>query len=152
MSFLNELINSVTDEDLKEALHERVDIITHKLMFTEKVPVASLNADHQPHKALDYLIELAGGEVLRDPGQAQVILYVEHQTGIGALMSKVVAGLHAEWPAVRYNRVYLLDDSLVLAKEPQHWVEQLEDIAEMLHPGFFVFGNESERWVNFNNS
>jgi len=149
MSFLNELINSVTDEDLREELHERVDIVIHKIKFMDKVPVSCLTIDNEIHSPLDHLIELAGGELVNDPMLAKVIIYFEYQTGIAALMSKVVESLSSEWPAVAYNHVYLMDDSKVLAKEPQDVVTLLEDIAEMLHPGFFVFGNEGESWVNF---
>ena len=149
MSFLNELINSVTDEELREQLHERVDIVIHKIKFMDKVPVACLSINNEIHSPLDHLIDLAGGEVLSDPMQAKVLIYFEYQTGIAALMSKVVGLLSPEWPAVVYHHVYLMDDTKVLAKEPKDVVECLEDIAEMLHPGYFVFGNEGANWVNF---
>ncbi len=149
MSFLNELINSEMDDDLREQLHERVDIVVHKIKFMDKVPVACLTIDNEIHSPLDYLIELAGGEMVNDPMLAKVLIYFEYQLGIPALMSKVVPLLSSEWPAVAYNRVYLIDDATVLAKEPQDLVACLEDIAEMLHPGYFVFGNEGKGWVNF---
>lgn len=148
MSFLNELINSVTDEDLREQLHERVDIVVHKIKFMDKVPVACLAMDNEIHSPLDHLMELAGGEVVTDPMLAKVLIYFEYQTSIAALMSKVVPLLSPAWPAVVYKHVYIMDDTKTLAKEPQDVVERLEDIAEMLHPGFFVFGNEGEMWVN----
>ncbi len=149
MSFLNELINSVTDEDLREELHERMDIVIHKIKFMDKVPVACLSINNEIHPPLDHLIELAGGEIVADPMVAKVLIYFEYQTGIAQLMSSVVSSLSPDWPAVTYSRVYLMDDTKVLAKEPKNYVETLEDIAEMLHPGFFVFGNEGETWVNF---
>ncbi len=148
MSFLNELINSLTDEDLREQLHERVEIVVHKIKFMDKVPAACLTIDNEIHSPLDHLIELAGGEVVGDPMVAKVLIYFEYQTGIAALMSKVISSLSPEWPAVAYNRVYLVDDTAVLAKAPQDLVDCLEDIAEMLHPGYFVFGNEGKGWVN----
>lgn len=149
MSFLNELINSVTDEELREQLHERVDIVIHKIKFMDKVPVACLAINNEIHSPLDHLIDMAGGEVVSDPILAKVLIYFEYQTGISALMSKVVPLLSPEWPAVVYKQVYLMDDTKVLAKEPQDVVACLEDIAEMLHPGYFVFRNEGENWVNF---
>ena len=148
MSFLNELINSVIDEDLREQLHDRVDIVVHKIKFMDKVPVACLTIDNEIHAPLDHLIELAGGELVSDPMLAKVLIYFEYQTGIAALMGKIVSSLLPEWPAVSYNHVYLMDDTKILGKEPQHVVACLEDIAEMLHPGYFVFGNEGESWVN----
>ncbi|MCY1509396.1 hypothetical protein D9M68_437370 [compost metagenome] len=149
MSFLNELINSVSDEELRTQLHERIDIVVHKLKFTEPVPVACLTINHTPHPALDHVVSLAGGEPVNDPLAAKVILYFEHRTGIPALMSAVIAGLQPDWPAVVYSRIYLLDDAKMLVKEPQDWVACLEDVAEMLHPGYFVFGNEGTGWVNY---
>ena len=148
MSFLNELINSVMDDDLRERLHDRVDIVVHKIKFMDKVPVASLTIDNEIHLPLDHLIELAGGELVSNPILAKVLIYFEYQTGIAALMGEIVSSLSPEWPAVAYNRVYLMDDTKILAKEPQDVVARLEDIAEMLHPGYFVFGNEGESWVN----
>ena len=149
MPFLNELINSVVEEDLREELHERLDIVVHKIKLMDKVPVACLTIGNEIHTPLDHVLELAGGEVVNDPMLAKVIIYFEYQTGIATLMSKVPSSLSPEWPAVAYNHIYLLDDAKVLAKEPKDCVERLEDIAEMLHPGFFVFGNEGENWVNF---
>jgi hypothetical protein len=149
MPFLNELINSVVEEDLREELHERLDIVIHKIKFMDRIPVACLTSDNEPHTSLNHIIELAGGEVVTDPMLAKVLIYFEHQAGMAALMSKVPSALSTEWPAVTYNHVYLLDDSKVLAKEPKDYVALLEDIAEMLHPGFFVFGNEGVNWVNF---
>jgi len=150
MSFLHELINSITDDELKEQLHERVDLVKHKLLFTEKVPLACLTATQQPQEALDYLIGIAGGERVSDPGLARVILYFEYKTGIPDLMQSAVPGLSDQWPAVRYNRVYLLDDTLALLREASDLVARLEDIAEMLHPGYFVFGNEGKTWISYN--
>ena len=148
MSFLNELINSVTDDELREQLHERVDIVVHKIKFMDKVPVACLTINNEIHSPLDHLIDIAGGEIVSDPMLAKVLIYFEYQTGIAALMSKVVPLLSPEWPAVNYKHVYLIDDTKVLAEEPEDLVASLEDIAEMLHPGYFVFGNEGEGWIN----
>ncbi|MBC7616864.1 MAG: hypothetical protein H7202_12435 [Pedobacter sp.] len=148
MSFLTELINSVMDDDLREQLHDRMEIVVHKIKFMEKVPVACLTIENEIHAPLDHLIELAGGELVNDPMLAKVLIYFEYQTGIAALMGKIVPSLSPDWPAVSYNRVYLVDDTKILAKEPQDVVACLEDIAEMLHPGYFVFGNEGESWVN----
>ncbi|MEJ5994535.1 hypothetical protein WG904_08905 [Pedobacter sp. Du54] len=148
MSFLNELINSVIDEELREELHERVDIVMHKIKFMDKVPVACLSINQEIHNPLDHLIDLAGGMVVNDPMLAKVIIYFEYQTSIATLMSKAVPFLLPEWPSFAYKHIYLIDDSKVLAKEPQDWVASLEDIAEILHPGYFVFGNEGEAWIN----
>lgn len=149
MSFLNELINSESDEILREELQERVDIVTHKIKFIAKVPVICFTSNNEIQTALDHLIELAGGEIVPIALEAKVIIYFEHQASIGGLLGNVANAISPQWPAVTYNKVYIVDDSLLLAKQPADWVSSLEDVAEMLHPGFFVFGNEGEKWVNF---
>lgn len=149
MSFLNEVINSENDEFLREELHDRVDIVTHKIKFMDKVPVICLTTDNEIQHALDHLIELAGGELVPIALEAKVIIYFEHQAGIGNLIGKVVNALSPQWPAVTYNHVYIVDDQQTLVKLAPEMVTVLEDIAEMLHPGFFVFGNEGKNWINF---
>ena len=149
MSFLNELINSENDETLREELHERVDIVSHKIKFMDKVPVICLNTNNEIHDGLNHLIELAGGELVPVALDAKVVIYAEYQAGIGSLLGKVADLISPQWPAVTYNRVYVLDDSKVLAKLAADLVTELEDIAEILHPGFFVFGNEGSNWINF---
>jgi len=149
MSFLNELINSESDENLREELQERVDIVTHKIKFIAKVPVICFTSHNEVQPALNHLIELAGGEIVPIALEAKVIIYFEHQANIGSLLGNVASAISPQWPAVTYNKVYIVDDSVVLAKQPADLVSNLEDIAEILHPGFFVFGNEGQKWVNF---
>lgn len=149
MSFLNELINSEIDDVLREELHERVAIVSHKIKFMDKVPVICLTTANEVQPALNHLIELAGGELVPLALDAKVVIYFEYQTAIASLLGNVVDAISPQWPAVTYNHVYVIDDSLVLAKEPADLVRSLEDIAEMLHPGFFVFGNEGKSWINF---
>lgn len=149
MSFLIECINNVKDQDLQEELLDRVAIVSHKIKFMEKVPVICLNSHQEVNGAIDQLLELAGGQVVSTIALAKVLIYFEAETGIAPLMGQVVAGLSPDWPAVAYNHVYLLDGTQVLDKAPQDLVSDMEDMAEILHPGSFVFGNEGKAWVNF---
>jgi len=149
MSFLNELINSEIDEVLREELQDRLAIVTHKIMYMDKVPVICLTANNEIQPAIQHLIETAGGQLVDLALEAKVVIYFDYQKSLGELIGQVPALLEEQWPAVTYNRVYLIDDSLVLAKMPSDWLALLEDIAEILHPGFFVFGNEGKNWINF---
>ncbi len=45
--------------------------------------------------------------------KARVVIYYEYGVGMLELMGLVPALLHAEWPSVEYNRVYLLDDQSI---------------------------------------
>ncbi|SEA74619.1 hypothetical protein [Pedobacter hartonius] len=149
MSFLNAVINNVEDETLREILQERVDIILHKIKFMDKVPVCCLDNENINNPVLNMLIEAAGGEIQTDPMQAKVLIYHETQLSIMDLMGAVPALLEDEWPAVEYNRVYLMEDASAFLSDPESFVSSMEDMAEILYPGYFVFGNEGKTWTGF---
>ena len=149
MSFLNEVINSVQNEMLREELQERVELIQHKIKFMEKVHVICLNSNNQLSTRLKDLIEVAGGVMQFDPLEAQVLIYDEAEKGMLELMGIVPAALQKDWPAVKYNRVYLFDDHQIADGNAQITVAAIEDIAEILYPGYFVFGNEGRTWTAF---
>ena len=149
MSFLNEVINSVEDEALRELLQERVDLVLHKIKFMEKIHVICLDTNNQLNPRLKDLVEAAGGVMQIDPLEAQVLIYAEEGKSMLELMGIVPGLLQKEWPAVTYNRVYLVDDQELSATDPQNLVGVMEDMAELLHPGYFVFGNEGRTWTAF---
>lgn len=149
MSFLIEVINNVTDELLREELQERVDIIQHKIKFMDKVPVICLTTDNEISGSLKGLIEAAGGIMQIDPLEAKVLIYQESGTGMLEMMGVVPAMLNNEWPSVAFNRVYLFDDHQLSDEDPAGLVTALEDLSEMLYPGYFVFGNEGITWTSF---
>ena len=149
MSFFNAVVNSVDDEELRERLQDRLDIVAHKIKFMEKVPVACLDTENWASTTLGDIIEAAGGIVQEDAMLAKVVIYHEPNTGLVELMGIVPSLLNQEWPAVTYNRVYLMENDEVSTQDPNLLVAALEDVAEMLYPGYFVFGNEGRTWTSF---
>mgnify|MGYP001045943570 CR=1 FL=1 len=149
MSFLNAAINKVGDEFLREQLQDRVDIVEHKIKFMDKVPVAVLDSDNLQNTILNHILETAGGFTERDLKRARVIIYQDQHTSMLAMMGVVPALLEKEWPAVEYNRLYLMDELRGDQDDPEFLVALLEDVAEILYPGYFVFGNEGQRWMSF---
>lgn len=149
MSFLNAVINKVKDEALREQLQERVAIIEHKIKFMEKVPVACLDTHNNSNYALAEVILCAGGILHDFVDTAKVVIYMEKGTTMLELMGIVPPLLEKSWPAVQYNRVYLMNGQDLDTEEPEDLIAALEDIAEMLYPGSFVFGNEGIDWLSF---
>lgn len=149
MSFLNAVINKVEDGELKERLQERVDLVQHKIKFMDKVTVACLDTGNAVIKGLEGLINDAGGILQDDAATARVVIYYENGSSMLQLMGLVPALLDATWPAVEYSRVYLWDDQAASAGNAAIAVDALEDLAEMLYPGYFVFGNEGKTWISF---
>jgi len=149
MSFLNAVINKVEDEDLRERLQERVDLVQHKIKFMDKVAVACLDSQNAPVKDLESLISEVGGVLQDDIAQAKVLIYHEDGISMLQLMGMVPALLDASWPSVAYSRVYLWDDQAAVFEDAASAVAAMEDLAELLYPGYFVFGNEGKRWISF---
>lgn len=149
MSFLNAAINRVEDEQIREELEERLAIVQHKIKYMDKVPVACLDTENRPNIALKGVIEDAGGELQEDVSKAKVLIYHELGSSMLELMGIVPALIEREWPSVEYNRVYLVDDHAADFEDPFVAITTLEDIAEILYPGSFVFGNEGKNWTGF---
>lgn len=149
MSFLNAVINKVKDEALREELQERAAIIQHKIKFMEKVPVACLDSRNNLNYALEEVIVDAGGLIHDFIDTAKVVIYMEKGRTMLELMGIVPSLLQKTWPAVAYNRVYLMNGLDLDFSDPEDLIVLLEDIAEMLHPGSFVFGNEGIDWLSF---
>ncbi len=149
MSFLNELINSENDEILREELHERVEIITHKIKFMDKVPVVCLNTTNTQSFLFANEINVAGGMLDMDIFGAVYLIYYEPGKTLNDLMREVPALIDAEWPAVKNGRIVLLSDDAKDERTATDIVMLIEDFAEMLHPGSFIFGYEGEKWIRF---
>jgi len=149
MSFLNAIINEIKEEGLREELQDRLDIIQHKIKFMDAVPVVSLDTYNQLNYALEGVILDAGGIFHPFADGAKVVIYLQKDKTISELMAAVPALLEAEWPAVTYSRVYLMDGVALADEDPLTLVTALEDIAEILYPGYFVFGNEGINWISF---
>lgn len=149
MSFLNALINSENDELLREELQERVAIVTHKIKFMEQVPVVILDTVNRPSLVLAGEINAAGGILETDVLGAAYIIYYQVGKTLNDLMREVPALLDSDWPAVKYGRIILLNDEVNQFRTPANTVMLIEDFAEMLHPGHFIFGHEGDMWIRF---
>ncbi|MDQ8005935.1 MAG: hypothetical protein REI64_14120 [Pedobacter sp.] len=148
MSYFNELLNTENDIALREELQERLDIVEHKIKFIDKVPVCFLNTDGQPNVELSAIAELGGATITTEPMDAVYVIFHEEGRLLGDLMRKAPVLLGEDWPAVKFSRVCLLSDDYRLAKA-EDAVALVEDIAEMIHPGHFIFGHEGDKWIRF---
>ena len=149
MSFLNEFINSENDEVLREELQERIAIVTHKIKFMDQVPVVCLDTFNMPNMLLTDEINAAGGLLETDILGAVYIIYYEAGKTLNDLMREVPALLDHGWQAVKNGRIILLNDDINKTRTPANAVMLIEDFAEMLHPGSFIFGYEGDKWIRF---
>lgn len=148
MSSLNELIDTENNAELREELLERLAIVEHKIKFIDKVPVCFLDTLGQPHIGPLAIAELGGATVTMSVEEAVYVVFYEEGKQLNDLMRTAPVLLNEEWQAVKFSRVCLLSDDYHLDK-PEEAVALVEDIAEMIHPGHFIFGHEGDKWIRF---
>lgn len=148
MSFLNDLFIGL-DATKQEELQERLDLVEHKIKFMDKMPIACLDTSNNPSYLLAEEIALAGGMVEADVLNAVFVIYYQPGKTLTDLMREVPAALNTDWQAVQNNRIILLNDDVNRERTAENAVSLIEDIAEMLHPGSFIFGHEGDKWIRF---
>lgn len=148
MSFLINLFVGL-DAAKQEELQDRLDLVEHKIKFMDKLPVACLDVNNNASYQLSEEIALAGGMVETDTLSAVYIIYYQPGKTLTDLMREVPAVLSADWQAVQNNRIVLLNDDVNRTRTAENAVALIEDLAEMLHPGSFIFGHEGDKWIRF---
>ncbi|MGY3052879.1 ABC-type Fe3+-hydroxamate transport system substrate-binding protein [Pedobacter sp. UYEF25] len=148
MAFLDHLTINLLPAKIEE-LTERLELVEHKIKFMDKPPVTCVNADGSPNFYLSEEIAIAGGMVGRDVFAAIFLIFYEPEKTLIDLMREVPAALNPEWPAVKNNRVILLNDDINRSLTAENAVSLIEDMAEMIHPGTFIFGHEGHKWIRF---
>ncbi len=149
MSSVNELIIAQTTDQQREDLLDRLAIVEHKIKFIDKVPVCFLDSEGEIKLNLGDLAVLAGAVLTTLPQEAMYVIFAEEGKVVDEMMASIPSLLDSEWPAVKYSRVCLLSDNYNL-NDAQSAVALVEAIAEMIHPGLFIFGDEGTKWIRFN--
>lgn len=152
-----------------EETEERVELIIHKLKFVSERPsvlfLRSLAPLASPHQAaIADMIEVAGGSMLhlsaamnRPEDVAalapEILIIAPDNSNIESTVSRL--GPLFAWdgwqdlPAVKNNRVYVIDTSEPLNEDRAEGIATLEMLCEIIQPKYFIFGFESSRWVKF---
>ncbi|HZY36007.1 MAG TPA: hypothetical protein VFE53_05125 [Mucilaginibacter sp.] len=159
------------ESSTQEALRERIDIVRHKLKFSENKPVVACIENLEPltisGDLLAEAIAIAGGiPVLAHPAQNSTATNWEWVGAadpdliIIALRGLTIEDTLKELPdlleladfsalkAVKNNRFYIADGRQFYAPGAGI-VNAIEMLAEMIHPKQFVFGYEGPGWMQF---
>jgi len=165
---------NVTDagDALLEELHERVDIIRHKLKFNESKPTVACIEWLEPLMLsgnwVPDLVSAAGGvSILTQTGKhspyvnwedirlqdPDVLIVMPCGFSIGRTLKEIDILLHLpgfnELKAVKNNRVYIADGNQYFNRPGPRIVDSIEILAEIIHPKQFIFGYEGEGWIKF---
>lgn len=156
-----------------ERMHERLDIISHKLKFIDNKPkVACIEWLSPLMTAGNWtpgLVELAGGQpILAQNGthssyiliddlltqNPDVLVLMPCGFTIPRTLQEVNILLQLpgwnDLAAVKHNRVYVADGNQYFNRPGPRIADSAEILAEILHPKQFVYGYEGDGWVRLN--
>jgi iron complex transport system substrate-binding protein len=157
---------------LVEELQERVDIIRHKLKFSESKPTVACVEWLEPLMLsgnwIPDLVTAAGGvSILAEGGKhspyvnwedirlqdPDILLAMPCGFSIERTMREIDILLQlpgfSEMKAVKTNRVYIADGNQYFNRPGPRTVDSIEILAEIIHPKQFIFGYEGEGWIKF---
>jgi iron complex transport system substrate-binding protein len=155
-----------------EELQERVDIVRHKLKFSESKPTVACIEWLEPMMLsgnwVPGLVSIAGGiNVLTEPGkhspyvqwddirlqEPEVIIVMPCGFSIERTLKEVDVLLQLpgfnQMKAVKNNRVYIADGNQYFNRPGPRIVDSIEILAEIIHPKQFIFGYEGNGWIKF---
>ncbi|MEC3881585.1 ABC transporter substrate-binding protein [Parapedobacter sp. 10938] len=149
-------------DQLVEDLEERINIITHKLKFIadENKPRVLFLADLSPVQLisdayLETAARTAGGipiSLLTEGISADVIVVIS-ETPMPQLLAALPALLAApEWAqttAVKQGNVFIIHHPDHLRQPGALIGDDIEILAEILHPKQFIFGRDEDAWMKF---
>lgn len=157
---------------LLEDLHERVDIICHKLKFIENKPTIACIEWLEPLMLsgnwVPDLVSLAGGvSILTETGKhspyvewvdirlqdPDVLVVMPCGFPIQRTLKEIDLLLQLpgfnELKAVKNNRVYIADGNQYFNRPGPRIVDSIEILAEIINPKQFSFGYEGDGWIKF---
>jgi iron complex transport system substrate-binding protein len=153
-------------------LHERVDIIRHKLKFNETKPTVACIEWLEPLMLsgnwIPDLVSAAGGvSILTQTGKhspyvnwedirlqnPDVLIVMPCGFSIWRTLKEIDILLllpgFKELKAVKNNRVYIADGNQYFNRPGPRIVDSIEILAEIINPKQFIFGYEGEGWIKF---
>lgn len=142
---------------------ERIAIITHKLKFISdehRIKVAYVRQTNPltfiQDEYLDQVIRVAGGIPQSnplDPSFAPEALVVISDKEVGTLLSELPSELTSSfWPetrAVKNNNVFIVYHPEHLRTPGKTPADDVEIMAEIINPGYFIFGRNEDAWLQF---
>jgi iron complex transport system substrate-binding protein len=166
-------INAIeAGELLLENLQQRVDIISHKLKFSDKKPTVACVEWLEPMMLsgnwVPQLVQIAGGTPiiagagkhspyvewddirLADP---ELLIIMPCGFSIGRTLQEIDILLQlpgfSTMQAVKNNRVYVADGNQYFNRPGPRIVDSIEILAEIINPKQFIFGYEGHGWIKF---
>ena len=159
MTRYQELINQLQVEDVEKAeiLQDEIDIIIHKLKFLPRdnfpktIVLDQANAfEPLSDDLLAEKINIAGGRLITslDEGAELIIIKQADEALYGELPTLLSSTIIKSSYASKADRVYIIS-STDFHTSDEHYLADVEILAEILQPKYFVYGRDGQDWVKF---
>ncbi len=158
--------------DLLDRMHERLDIIKHKLKFiTQKPTVACIEWIEPLMMAGNWtpeMVEIAGGQsVLSISGKhspvidwmdlvqadPEILVVMPCGFDIARTLKEMDTLLQNPYfrdlQAVKNNKLFIADGNQYFNRSGPRITDSVEILAEIINPKQFIFGYEGEGWIKF---
>ncbi|RYE36054.1 MAG: cobalamin-binding protein [Sphingobacteriaceae bacterium] len=158
--------------DLLDRMHERQEIIKHKLKFiTQKPTVACIEWIEPLMMAGNWtpeMVEIAGGQsVLAISGKhspmidwmdlvqadPEILVVMPCGFDIGRTLKEMDTLLQNPYfkdlQAVKNNKLFVADGNQYFNRSGPRIIDSVEILAEIINPKQFIFGYEGEGWIKF---
>lgn len=157
------LDQSESANQLAEDIQERVDIIAHKLKFIadEHRPKILCLHDSSPvviaqNDYLDKLVHIAGGisytrwqQQAFDPDAIILINDKPVSQLLSELPNILATSYWSETNAVKNNNIFVVHDGKALQQPSPRIAEDVELLAEIINPKYFIYGYNETSWMQF---
>ncbi len=161
-------------EQLIGELEERINIIRHKLKFSDNKPKIACIEWLSPMMVAGNwtpeLVSIAGGlSILAENGKhspfidfaaiqkedPEIIILMPCGFSIQRTLQEINILIElpgwADLNAVKNNQIYIADGNQYFNRSGPRIVDSIEILAEIIHPKQFIFGYEGKGWIRFNN-
>ncbi|RYE34966.1 MAG: cobalamin-binding protein [Sphingobacteriaceae bacterium] len=158
--------------DLLDRMHERMDIIKHKLKFIAQKPTVACIEWIEPLMMAGNwtpeMVEIAGGQsVLSISGKhSPVINWMDLVQADPEILVVMPCGFDIartlkemdtllqnpyfkDLQAVKNNKLFVADGNQYFNRSGPRIVDSVEILAEIINPKQFIFGYEGEGWIKF---
>jgi len=148
-------------DELRENLEERINIIIHKLKFIDEQqrPIVALVNEEGTlahNNYLHTLVKTAGGRIYREGAIDQqenastLIFFADGMYHmLGDLPQLLDQPAWKDSDAVKHNKVFLVEHTQHLSGNLLQLADDIELLAELIYPQYFVFSESGEGWMKF---
>ena len=148
----------LADSEKAERLEEEVDILIHKLKFIaeDQRPTVLILNQHQQFavsysSAVADAVSIAGGSLLEHITDNPSILIIQQQDGslYSALPELLQSPALSRSSAVLNNKVFIIQNQDFNAQTSDAFLVDVETLAEIIQPKYFIYGRNGISWVKF---